>query len=75
MANDYQKLVNVLREENKSLQRQVDLLEEIVAAKNELIQGQKKVLLHQKAQIDDLTGLLNQVLDITKKSGEIVCHD
>ena len=42
MANDYQKLVNVLREENKSLQRQVDLLEEIVAAKNELIQGQKK---------------------------------
>lgn len=66
MANDYQKLVNVLREENKSLQRQVDLLEEIVAAKNELIQGQKKVLLHQKAQIDDLTGLLNQVLDITK---------
>ncbi len=66
MANDYQKLVNVLREENKSLQRQVDLLEEIVAAKNELIQGQKKVLLQQKAQIDDLTGLLNQVLDITK---------
>ena len=66
MANDYQKLVNVLREENKSLKRQVDLLEEIVAAKNELIQGQKKVLLHQKAQIDDLTGLLNQVLDITK---------
>ena len=66
MANDYQKLVNVLREENKSLQRQVDLLEEIVAAKNELIQGQKEVLLQQKAQIDDLTGLLNQVLDITK---------
>lgn len=66
MANDYQKLVNVLREENKSLQRQVDLMEEIVAAKNELIQGQKKVLLQQKAQIDDLTGLLNQVLDITK---------
>lgn len=66
MANDYQKLVNVLREENKSLQRQVDLLEEIVAAKNELIQGQKKVLLQQKAKIDDLTGLLNQVLDITK---------
>lgn len=66
MANDYQKLVNVLREENKSLQRQVDLLEEIVAAKNELIQGQKKVLLQQKTQIDDLTGLLNQVFDITK---------
>ncbi len=66
MANDYQKLINVLREENKSLQRQVDLLEEIVAAKNELIQEQQKVLLQQKTQIDDLTGLLNQVLDITK---------
>lgn len=66
MANDYQKLINGLREENKSLQRQVNLLEEVVAAKNELIHGQKKVLQQQKAQIDELTGLLNQVLDITK---------